>query len=214
MMRAMGGRHTAWLLVLPLAAVGWLTAHWLACFLAAPDAHARAQHHSDAGHGYLVVAGPLVLACAATLLLAGTLLAFGDGLRGRARSRLPNWPVALVPPLGFATQEHVELWIASNAFPVDAALEPAFLAGIALQLPIALAALLIARAVLVFAHVLGDALAVPRSPRPCARAIERTPLARVEPELAQASDPRHRARRARSPARRGRLRRIGAATGP
>jgi hypothetical protein len=183
MMSDMGGRHSAWLLVLPLAAVGWLTGHWLACLLVAPGANERAQHHSDAGHGYLVVAGPLVVACAGTLLLAGIALAIGDGLRGRARSRLPGWPVALVPPLGFATQEHVELWIASNAFPVDAALEPAFLAGIALQLPIALAALLIARAVLAFGHVLGRALAAPRSPRPNARAIARNSLGRLEPEL-------------------------------
>jgi hypothetical protein len=185
MMPDMGGRHSAWLLVLPLAAVGWLTAHWLACMLVAPAPHGRAQLHAEAGHGYLGTATPVVVACATALLLAGLALAIDDGLRGRARSRAPSWHIALVPPLGFATQEHVELWIASNAFPVDAALEPTFLAGLALQLPIALGALLVARAVLALGHVLGRAIAVPRSPRPRARAVAWNPLARLEPELAR-----------------------------
>jgi hypothetical protein len=179
----MGGRHAVWLLVLPLAAVGWLSAHSLACALVAPDAHERARMHSEAGHGYLATAAPVVVASAGTLLLVGLALAIGDGLRGRGRSRLPGWPVALVPPLGFAVQEHLERWIAANALPVDAALEPAFLAGIALQLPFALAALLVARAVLVLGHELGRALPAPRSPRASARPIALNPLDRLEPEL-------------------------------
>jgi hypothetical protein len=179
----MGGRHAVWLLLLPLAGVGWLTAHWLACVLVAPDAHDRARLHSEAGHGYLGAAAPLLVACAGALLLVGLALAIADGLRGRAHSQLPGWPVALVPPLGFAVQEHLERWIASDAFPVGAALEPTFLAGIALQLPVALGALLAARAVLALGHLLGRALPAPRSPRPRARAIERNPLGRLEPEL-------------------------------
>lgn len=185
MMSDMGGRHALWLLLLPLAAVGWLSAHYFAYVLVAPGAHDRARLHSEAGHGYLGAAAPVVIACAGTLLLVGLALAIADGLHGGARSRLPGWPVTLVPPLGFATQEHVERWIASDAFPVDAALEPAFLAGIVLQLPIALGALLAARAVLAFGHVLGCALVPPLSPRPRARPIARNLLGRLEPELAR-----------------------------
>jgi hypothetical protein len=185
MMPDMGGRHAVWLLVLPLAAVGWLTAHSLGCLLVAPDAHDRAQLHAEAGHGYVFVAAPVVVACAGTLLLVGLALATSDGLRGRARSRLPGWPVALIPPVGFFVQEHIERWIAANEFPVDAALEPAFLAGLALQLPFALAALLVARTVLTLGHQLGRALAAPRPPRPRADAIAPNPLARLEPELAR-----------------------------
>jgi hypothetical protein len=185
MMPDMGGRHALWLLVLPLAAVGWLAAHWLACLLVAPDPQHRAQLHAEAGHGYLGVVAPVVVACAGTLLLAGLALAIDDGLRGRARTRPPSWPLALVPPLGFAVQEHVERLIASNAFPVDVALEPAFLAGMALQLPFALGALLAARAVLALGHELGRALSGPRSPRPQVRAIALNPLCRPAPELAR-----------------------------
>ena len=62
MMSDMGGRHAGWLLVLPLAAVGWISAHWLACVLVAPDPHHRSQLHSEAGHGYLGTVAPVVVA--------------------------------------------------------------------------------------------------------------------------------------------------------
>jgi hypothetical protein len=185
MMHDMGARRALWLLVLPLAGVGWLTAHWLACMLVAPAPHDRAQLHAEAGHGYLGAAAPVVVACAGTLLLAGLALAIDDGLRGRARSRPPRWPLALVPPLGFAVQEHVERLIATDALPFGAALEPSFLAGIALQLPFALGALLAARAVLALGHQLGSALSRPRSPRPHVRAIAPNLPCRPAPELAR-----------------------------
>jgi hypothetical protein len=44
-MRVMGRRRVVWLLSLPLAAVGWLTAHFLAYMLVEP------QLLSEAGHG-------------------------------------------------------------------------------------------------------------------------------------------------------------------
>ena len=184
-MSDMGGRHAVWLLLLPLAGMGWLTAHWLACLFVARDAHDGAQHHTEAGHGYLVVAAPVLIACAGTLLLAGIALAIGDGLRGRARSQVPAWPVALLPPLGFAVQEHVEWLIASDAPMYGAVLEPTFLVGMALQLPIALGALLAARAVLALGHEVGRALAVPGSLRPATCPIVLNALDRLEPELAR-----------------------------
>lgn len=185
MMSDMGGRHAAWLLLVLPAAVGWVTAHCLAYVLVASDPHDGAGLHSEAGHGYLGAVAPVVAACAGSLLLVGLALAIADGMRGRARSRLPGWPVALVPPLGFAVQEHAERWIASDAFSVATALEPTFLVGIALQLPFALGALVVARAVLALGHRLGRAIEAPRSPRLRARAIAWIPLGRLEPELAR-----------------------------
>jgi hypothetical protein len=183
-MRAMGGRRATWLLLLPLAAVGWLTAHWLAYVLIEPDAHHRARLLSEAGHGYLG-AVPAAVACAGTLAITGFAIALHDGLRHRERARVPVWPVALVPPLGFAVQEHLERLIERHAFPVDAALEPTFLAGMALQLPFALGALLLVRAVLALGHLLGRGLTARRSPRPLARALPLNPPGWVEPELAR-----------------------------
>jgi hypothetical protein len=172
------------LLLLPLAAAGWLTAHWLAYVLVAPDAHERERLLADAGHGYLGAA-PAALAFAGTLALAGFAIAIHDGLRRRDPARIPVWPVALVPPLGFAAQEHLERLIERHAFPVDAALEPTFLAGMALQLPFALGALLLVRAVLALGHLLGRGLTARTSPRPLAHALPLTLPGWLEPELAR-----------------------------
>jgi len=173
-----------WLLLLPLAAVGWLIAHWLAYVLVAPDAHHRARLLSDTGHGYLS-ATPAAVACAGTLVLAGFAIALHDGLRQRERARVPVWPVGVVPPLGFAVQEHLERMIERGAFPLDAALEPTFVAGMALQLPFALGALLLVSAVLALGHLLGCGLTARRSPRPLVRALPPSLPGWLEPELAR-----------------------------
>jgi hypothetical protein len=164
-MTVMGGRGIVWMLSLPLAAAGWFGAHSVAYVLVVPDAHHRAELLSDSGHGYLG-ATPLILSCAVTLVVAGLALAILDGLRGGPRARVPVWPVALLPPLGFAVQEHLERLIELNAFPFGAVLEPTFLVGMALQLPFALAAATLARAVLALGYLIGRALAARRSARP------------------------------------------------
>ena len=163
-MTVMGGRGIVWMLSLPLAAAGWIGAHSVAYALVVPDPDHRAELLSDSGHGYLGAA-PLILACAITLIVAGLALAILDGLRGGPRARVPVWPVALVPPLGFAVQEHLERLIELNAFPFGAVLEPTFLVGMALQLPFALAAVTVARVVLALGHLMGRALAARRSAR-------------------------------------------------
>ena len=143
-----------WSLSLPLAAVGWLAGHSLAYTLVVPhDAH-REELLAETGHAYLA-GTPHVVSCALTLVLAGLVLAVYEGVRGHARARVPVWPVVLLPPLGFAAQEYLERLIELNAFPAGAALEPTFLVGIALQLPLGAAALLVANAVLAFGHALG-----------------------------------------------------------
>jgi hypothetical protein len=181
----MARRRFAWLLSLPLAAIGWIAGHWLAYVLVAPhDAH-REQLLAETGHGYLGVM-PLLLACAITALLAGLALAIADGVHGRARGRVAVWPVALVPPLGFAVQEHLERLIELNAIAPDVALEPTFLVGMALQLPLAAAALLAAHAVHAFGHAVGRRVAVGPAPRPPARSL-RSLLPAPEPELTRAS---------------------------
>jgi hypothetical protein len=167
-MAVMGGRGVAWVPLLPLAAVGWLSAHSLAYVLVEPDPEHRAELLVHSGHGYLGVA-PLILACAITLVLAGLALAIREGLRGGARARVPLWPVALMPPLGFAVQEHLERLIELNAFPFGAVLEPTFLVGMALQLPFALVAITLARTVLALGDLIGRVLALRRSARPRAQ---------------------------------------------
>lgn len=154
-----------WLPSLPLAAVGWLAAHSVAYLIVAPDQDQRSQLLSHSGHDYLGLA-PVIVACAVTLVVAGLALAIHDGLRGGPRARISVWPVALVPPLGFVVQEHLERLIELNAFPFGAVLEPTFLVGLALQVPFALAAVMLARVVLALGHRIGRTFAARRSARP------------------------------------------------
>jgi len=165
----MARRRLVWFLSLPLAAAGWLAAHSLAYTLVAPHDH----------HGGLAAA-PILIACAITVLLA---VAIHDGLRRAAPARVPNWPVALLPPLGFTIQEHLERLIERNELPLGTVLEPVFLVGIALQLPVALIVLALARGVLAVGHALGQGVRVVRVPRP--RSCAGTPPlpAPLAPEL-------------------------------
>ena len=164
----MARRRLVWLLSLPLATAGWLSAHSLAYALVAP-------HDQHGG-----VAVPILVACAITVLLA---VAIHDGFRRAAPARVPAWPVGLLPPLGFAVQEHLERFIELNQLPIGTVVEPVFLAGLTLQLPVALVVLGVATVVLAAGHALGRELAVPWAPRPlsCAAA---PPLAeRLAPAL-------------------------------
>ena len=155
----------AWLLGLPLLAVGWLSAHALAYELVPAEEH---------GHGYLTQAPLFLTLCAAT---AGVALA---GRRGRT---VPRWLAGALPLLGFALQEHLERGLALGAVPWGTALEPVFLLGLLLQLPFALAALLVARAL----TALADAVATRPAARPRPRiAFRLAPLLPAQAERAGA----------------------------
>jgi len=136
---------------------GSLAAHCLAYGIVEPDPHRRADVLAATGHGYLAHA-PLALAAGIALLLAALTGHAVRAFRGGSSPRL-TWPVALVPLLGFALQEHLERLVSGGHLPLAAALEPTFLVGLALQLPFALAALLVARALAGAAEAVGRGLA-------------------------------------------------------
>lgn len=131
MIPAMARRLLAWLLVTPLAAAGILAAHALA--------YAVTGTAEGPEHGYLAHA-PQVLGVLATLGLL--VLAVQDrSLRPRSA-----WWFAPVAPLGFVCQEHLERLAHTGAFPWLLT-TPAFLVGLALQLPVALACAFVVRRV-------------------------------------------------------------------
>lgn len=123
-------RRLLWPVVLPLSAAGVLVGHELAYRLTGAG--------SGGLHGYLAHAPQLLVA----LSLPAVLVALSGG-----RTRPPRpWAFALLGTGGFVAMEHLERlgpggipWLLTS---------PLFLLGLALQLPFALAAWWLARALL------------------------------------------------------------------
>jgi hypothetical protein len=137
---------------------GLLAGHALGYRLAIADPHARADALAHSGHGYFGYA-PFALAVCLGVLLTALVLQGLTGFRGE-RSRPAASPlILLLPPLAFVVQEFVERLIHTGQVPWTTAFEPAFLFGLALQLPFALAALLLAWALDSAARAVGRALA-------------------------------------------------------
>jgi hypothetical protein len=124
-------RVLAWALTLPLTAAGVLCAHALA--------YASLGVPGGATHAYLGHL-PQLVAVFATIALAALALE----TRGAAR---PAWPFAAFALAAFAAQEHVEHLVHAGELPWLLT-SPVFLLGLALQLPFALAAWLLARRLL------------------------------------------------------------------
>jgi hypothetical protein len=164
-------RGLAWLLALPLVTAGSLLAHALAYRVAEPAPLARAELLGATGHGYLA-ATPFVLGVCLAFLASG-LVAVAVRSRRHRGTPAASWPLALVAPLGFAAQEHLERLGATGSFPVELATQPAFLTGLALQAPIAVLALLCARWLGRVAEAVGRGLAsaAPAPHRPPARCL-------------------------------------------
>jgi hypothetical protein len=142
-----------------VATASWLTAHCLAFVLAPPAAGEHMHHHAEAGHPY-VTSAPVLIAALVTVLAAGLVLCVGEGLRGRAGGLAPPAVLfAVLPPLGFVTQEHVEGLVRSGSLSTHLTTEPTFLVGLALQLPFAVAALLLCRGLYALGYGLGRLLA-------------------------------------------------------
>jgi hypothetical protein len=114
-------------------------------------AHSFAYHlvsTREERHGYLAFA-PLLIGVLAALALVGAFR--------RTHGRQTPLVFAALPPLAFVVQEHAErLELVVT--------EPAFMVGLALQLPFALAALVAARAFLGLADLIVEAFAA-RPPR-------------------------------------------------
>jgi len=121
----------AWVLVTPVSAAGILAAHALA--------YAVTGTEPGAIHAYLAHA-PQVVAILATIGLLG--LALQE--RGLGRGTLVSY--ALLAPLGFACQEHLERLVHTGELPWLLT-TPAFLVGLALQIPVGLLCVVLARRV-------------------------------------------------------------------
>jgi len=163
-------RLLALLVTLPLVLAGSFVAHQAGFALAAPDAAGRGRLLAETGHAWLSHL-PLVAVALGSVLALGGLLAVRAELRDPGAAAARAWPYALVAPAAFAVQEHLERLLHSGRLPTDLIAEPAFAAGLALQVPVALLAVLAARAVLRSARRLARALGARRARRPAAARV-------------------------------------------
>jgi hypothetical protein len=132
-------RRASPLISIPVAVAGSLLAHQVSYTLQAPDAAARARLLAATGHGYLTRV-PLIAGVLVAVALGGLIREAAIRWKGTGRSG-PIWPIALIPPLAFLVQEHLERLLHDGTFPWHLAAQPAFLRGLALQIPFALLAL-------------------------------------------------------------------------
>jgi hypothetical protein len=158
-------RSLAWLVAVPLMLAGSEAAHALAYRFAYPDLHVRVQALLVTGHGYLRWL-PLALGVAAAVVALSLLVTAVDAARGRAPRGLPAWAFALLPPMAFVVQEHLERLLHTGVFPWHEAGTPTFVPGLALQIPFALLAYAIARLLLRTAERAGRVVARVAPPRP------------------------------------------------
>ena len=154
----------AWPLAAPLLAAGLLAGHDLSYRLVTLDAATRAHFLERTGHGYLAFA-PLAAALAAALLSVALVWRAARSLRGLPAATAPAWLFAALPPIAFTLQEHLERLVHDGAVPLDLPRQPVFLLGLALQLPFALAAVVVARTLESVAGSAARALGRPPLPR-------------------------------------------------
>jgi hypothetical protein len=128
-------RTRVWLVVSPVVAAGVLTAHWLAYRLTSTP--------TDPFHGYLEHAPQVLL-----------LLAFGGVILTVVTRRVNAPPSGAFPLVALATfvlQEHLERLVHGGGVPFLLT-SPAFVLGLALQIPVALVAWALARRLLAAMH--------------------------------------------------------------
>lgn len=140
-------RRLAWLVAVPLIVAGSELAHVLAYHWVYPSSQVRLQALVSTGHGYMAWL-PLVLGLGAAIALVSLIAATIDAARGRSVRALPAWAFALLPVATFVLQEVLERSLHTGTFFWQAIESPTFLPGLALQLPFAAGAYLVARMLL------------------------------------------------------------------
>jgi hypothetical protein len=119
-----------------------LLAHQLTWSVASHD------EESEVAHGYLGY-GAIFIALAAAVVAVATTHHFVKALGGGDLAEAPPAGMfAVMPIVGFVFQEHLEHLVAARELEVGFFVSPPFVVGLALQLPFAFAAMLVARLIL------------------------------------------------------------------
>jgi hypothetical protein len=148
----MGRRGLVWLVTLPVVLAGVEGAHALAnAAFGSPEGPGEAFASRESG----AQLRPLLVALALGLVVLALLARAAGRWWVPRHSRLVALPFACLPPLVFVLLELVEGLSHGGAVPWHEAVEPTFLAGLALQLPFALLGYLVARSLLRLSDELG-----------------------------------------------------------
>jgi hypothetical protein len=158
-----------WLASLSVCTAGWLIAHALAYLLVTAGDERSSALVEQTGHGDLAFAASVIAVSALVLLLALGAAVVAGATR-RARPAVPLAPYVVLPLLDFVSHTVLEPAQNGHGASTGVPLEPVFLVGLALQVPLAVAALLLARAALAWAEGLGRGLTPRWRRRPLALA--------------------------------------------
>lgn len=139
--RVAARKRTALLFTLPFSAAGMLLAHKLTWGVAGHG------HDGEVAHGYLRYGAVFVALAAAVVAVAST-RNFVRTIGGEVAAVPSPIMFAVMPIVGFVFQEHLEHLVAAQELELSFFLSPPFLVGLGLQLPFALAALLLAHLIL------------------------------------------------------------------
>lgn len=139
-----GPRLRSWTVAAPLALAGSQMAHSVAYRVAPPQGGVRMSFLACMAHGYLTMA-PYAAAGVLAVLIGALALHARAASAGRCVGRVAAWPFMLLPPLVFTLQEFLPQ-LSHSATMMAMAGGPRFLPGLLLQLPIALIAYAVARA--------------------------------------------------------------------
>lgn len=174
----------AWFVTLPIAIIGCQSAHAVTnMLLGTPE---RARGELLLGHGPGAGLAP-PLACIALTVVAAGLAGRAAGSWSTQHAASARLPFAVVAPMLFIVQEHVETVLHTGAAPIGTMIEPTFLPGLLLQIPFAIAGYAIARALIRLADgvrgLIGSRRRVPRrsaapAKRPVSIAAPRTERSR------------------------------------
>lgn len=153
----------AWFVTLPIAVSGCQSGHAAINALVGAPGGARGELLLQRGPGAGLAP---FLACVALAAVAAGLAGRAAGAWSAHNAAAARLPFALVSPVLFVAQEHLETVLRTGAAPIGTVLEPTFLPGLLLQIPFAVAGYLIARALVKLADgvraLVGGRRRVPR----------------------------------------------------
>ena len=130
------------MLTLPLSAAGMLLAHQLTWRVAAHG------HEDEVAHGYLSY-GVIFLALLAAVVVVAATRRFIQTVGSGSVASVPSAGLfAIMPIVGFVLQEHLEHLVAAREMEATFFLSQPFVVGLLLQVPFALAAMIVARLIL------------------------------------------------------------------